>query len=92
MRLMLPDETNTPAGPQWALQSRWSAVGVYRCDEFVMTSQTPPPGTGLRRYETVIVESAPSAMTRMGYANQIGHSTDFKNAASKEFPNAINDG
>ncbi len=29
---------------------------VYPCDEFVVTSQTPPPGTRLRRYETVIVE------------------------------------
>ena len=32
---------------------------VYPCDEFVVTSQAPPPGTRLRRYETVIVEWAP---------------------------------
>jgi PASTA domain len=29
---------------------------VYPGDEFVVTSQTPPPGTRLRRYETVSVE------------------------------------
>jgi hypothetical protein len=32
---------------------------VYPCDEFVVTSQTPPPGTRLRRYETGIVEWSP---------------------------------
>ena len=32
---------------------------VYPCDEFVVTSQTPAPGTRLRRYETVVVEWAP---------------------------------
>src|SRR4051812_14154074 len=29
---------------------------VYPCDEFVVTSQSPPPGTRLRCYETVVVE------------------------------------
>ncbi len=32
---------------------------VYPCDEFVVTSQSPPPGTRLRRFDTVIVEWAP---------------------------------
>ena len=50
----------------------WAKVGIgrspdgpplesllYPCDEYVVTSQSPPPGTRLRRYETVTVEWAP---------------------------------
>ena len=39
---------------------------VYPCDEFVVTSQAPPPGTRLRRYETVIVEWSPIGGSGVG--------------------------
>ncbi len=65
---------------------------VYPCNEFVVTSQTPSPGTRLRRYETVIVEWAPIGGDGAGVPeprHPLPPTTDLK--AAKELPIGIDD-
>ena len=65
---------------------------VYPCDEFVVTSQTPPPGTRLHRYETVIVEWAPIGGDAAGVREpRRPLPPTFSLKAARELPDEIND-
>ncbi len=65
---------------------------VYPGEEFVVTSQTPPPGTRLRRWQTVFVEWSPIGGGGAGVREPrrpLPPTFSFK--AARVLPDAIND-
>ena len=65
---------------------------VYPGEEFVVTSQTPTPGTRLRRYETVLVEWSPIGGDGAGVREPLRPlPPTVRFAAAQELPDVIDD-